>query len=152
PRCLANGQLPGHVFTARPGQILALHLEARLDSRDPISTLEVVQDGHVVRTVPFAEFKRTGALATLTFRESGWFLVRARADVSGTFRFASTGPFYVEIGPNTRRISRASASFFLEWLRERMNGIKLEDRAQQAEVLTYHRQAEKFWQEKLAQA
>ena len=74
------------------------------------------------------------------------------ADVPGTFRFASTGPFYVEVGSSPRRVSKASAQFFLDWVRERMGQIKLADTHQQDEVLQPHRQAERFWLERVAQA
>ena len=50
------------------------------------------------------------------------------------------------------RISRASAQFFLDWVRERSGRIKLEDPAQREEVLAYQRVAEKLWQEKVARA
>jgi hypothetical protein len=102
--------------------------------------------------VPFLEWKKTGSLGAVTFQESGWFLVRAIADVPNTFRFASTGPFYAEVGPVSRRVSRASAQFFLDWVRERMGQIKLDDPVQQGEVFKYHRQAEQFWQETVANA
>jgi len=74
------------------------------------------------------------------------------ADVPGTFRFVSTGPFYVEFGSPSRRVSKASAQFFLDWVRERMGQIKLADPHQQEEVMQFHRQAERFWREKVAQA
>jgi len=151
-RCRANGQWPGHIFKAGAGQTLGINLEAALDSRDPISSLEIIQNGRVVRTMPYAEWKRNGSLGAIRFSESGWFLVRAMADVPGTFRFASTGPFYVEIGPVARRVSKASAQFFLDWVRERMKQIKLDDPSQQDEVVQTHRAAERFWQEKVAHA
>jgi hypothetical protein len=151
-RCRANGKWPGHVFQAAAGETVSLKLETALDSRDPITALEVIQNGRVVRRVPYAEWKQTGALGAVTFHESGWFLVRAMADVPGTFRFASTGPFYVEVGSGPPRVSKASAQFFLDWVRERLGQIQLADPAQQEEVLPYHRQAERFWQTKLAQA
>jgi hypothetical protein len=150
-RCRANGELPGHVFKASQAEALSLRLDAKLDSRDAMSALEIIQNGHVVRTVPLSEWKKTGSLGTVTFQESGWFLVRTIADVPGTFRFASTGPFYVEAA-ESRRVSRGSAQFFLEWVRERMAQIKLDDPGQQEEVLKYQRQAEQFWQEKVAQS
>jgi hypothetical protein len=151
-RCRANGQWPGHVFKAQNGAALEIKLDAALDSRDLVSSLEIIQNGRVVRTIPPTERKRIGSLGTIRFNESGWFLIRAMADVPGTFRFASTGPFYVEAGPAARRVSKASAQFFLDWVRERMKQIKLEDPRQQDEVLQYHRAAEQFWQEKVAQA
>jgi len=150
-RCRANGQLPGHIFKAQAGQALDLNVAAALESRDLVSSIEIIQNGRVTRTVPHSEWKRTGSLGKIKFEESGWFLIRAIADVPGTFRFASTGPFYVEIGPTARRVSKASAQFFLDWVRERMKQIKLADR-QQDEVIQYHRVAERFWQEKVAEA
>ena len=39
---------------------------------------------------------RAAIAGKISFSRSGWFLVRAIADVAQTFRFASTGPFYVE--------------------------------------------------------
>ena len=151
-RCRANGQLPGHVFKAQAGQALEIEFQVKLDSRDPVPAVEIIQNGRVARTMPFAEWKQTGSLGSLRFTESGWFLVRALADVPTTFRFASTGPFYVEIGPPTRRVSKISAQFFLDWTRERMKQIKLDDPQQRDEVLQFHRDAERFWQEKVAQA
>lgn len=151
-RCRANGQWPGHVFKAAAGVTVSLRLEATLDSRDPIDSIEVIQNGRVARRVSFSEWKQTGSLGTVKFDQSGWFLVRTIAAVPRTFRFASTGPFYVEVGSSARRISKVSAQFFLDWVRERMGQIKLADSLQQEEVVQPHRQAEQFWLEKVAQA
>ena len=46
----------------------------------------------------------------------------------------------------------ASAQFFLDWVHERMKKISLDDPRQQEEVLRHHRDAARFWQEKVAQA
>ena len=81
-------------------------------------------------------------MGAMTFTESGWFLFRVIADNKKTFRFASSAPFYVEIGPDKHRISKESAQFFLDWTRERMKRIKLDDPAQRQEVLQFHEQAE----------
>jgi hypothetical protein len=40
--------------------------------------------------------------------------------VPGTFRFASTAPFYVEIGDKPKRIHRADVGFFIGWIEERI--------------------------------
>jgi hypothetical protein len=137
----ADGKLPGHVF-ASPGP-LKLRLEIRTWGRDRIRALEVVRDGRI-------EPAQDGA--TVEFTRSGWFLVRALADNEATFRFASTAPFYVEIGEPKRPIHRASAQFFLDWVRQRIARVKLEDAAQREEVLSHHRAAEKFWQERVERA
>lgn len=150
-RCRANGEWPGHVFSVPAGGEVAIGLTALITTRDPISRIEIIRNGRVERSVPFAEWERSGSLGALNFKESGWFLVRTIADVPQTFRFASTAPFYVEIGGQPR-VSRASALFFLDWVRERTTRVKLDDPAQRAEVLEHHAMAEKFWSEKVAQA
>lgn len=151
-RCLANGEWPGHVFNVAANVPIELTLEATLDSRDPIRVVEIVQNGRVIRTVSPSELKQGGALGVVRFNESGWFLVRAMAAVPETFRFASTGPFYVEIGESPRRVSRNSTQFFLDWVRERAKQIKLDNPRQYDEVLGSHRAAEKFWENKVAGA
>jgi hypothetical protein len=139
-RVTAGGVLPGHVF--RSEKPIAVELAARLDGRDPVETLEIVRNGRVERTVPV-----TGALGKIEFVSSGWFLVRCIAKNEKTFRFASTAPFYVEIGDRPDRISRASAQFFVDWIDERMARVplKLKDPEQLEEVLTWHRHAREFW-------
>jgi hypothetical protein len=145
-------KLPGHVFTAPEGRELALDVRVKLTSRDHIPFLEIVKNGQVERRITLEQWSKTGTLGTLRFNKSGWFLVRAITDNPKTFRFASTGPFYVEIGEHKSRISKASARFFLDWVRERAARVKLDDAQQRDDVLRYHRMAEKFWQEKLTAA
>src|SRR5262249_30036539 len=79
------------------------------------------------------------------FKASGWFLVRAVAENPRTFRFAATAPFSVEVGDAKRRVSKSPAKFFLEWVRERAERVKLDDARQREEVLKYHTVAEEFW-------
>lgn len=147
----ANGHIPGHVFEAAANEILEIHLEATLASRDPISSLEVIRNGIVERTVPVREGARNHSLGTLHFKDSGWFLIRAVADVKETFRFASTAPYYVEVG-ESKRVSRSAAQFFLDWVNERADRIALDDAGQRAEVMTYVEQARNFWERRIAQA
>jgi hypothetical protein len=71
-------------------------------------------------------------------------LIRAVADNDKTYRFASTGPYYVEIGEKPR-ISKTSAQFFLDWVDQRRSRIKLDDREQLESVLKHHDRARQFW-------
>jgi hypothetical protein len=151
-RVQANGQLPGHIFHAASGREIAIEIKAALTTRDPISFLEIIKNGQVERKVKVPDGSPAIDLGQLHFKERGWFLVRAIADNPKTFPFASTAPFYVEIGPQKSRISKASAQFFLDWTRERMKRIKIDDPNQSQEVLQHHLRAEKVWQERLAQA
>jgi hypothetical protein len=146
-RVRAGGQLPGHVFTGAAGEEVRLEITADLTGNDPVPFLEIIKDGEVERRVPFREWSRAGTLGTLRFRTSGWFLVRAITDNPRTFRFASTAPYYVEVGETARRISKRSARFFLDWTRERAGRIRLDDPDQRREVLEYHTRAEKYWRD-----
>jgi hypothetical protein len=87
----------------------------------------------------------------ITFDRSGWFLIRAVTNAPKTYRFALTGPYYVEIGYQ-RRISRSAAQFFLDWVFERARQITLSDPDQRREVLQSHRQARDFWQDLVSKA
>lgn len=117
-------EMPGHVFHADAGQEVELEIGLTLSTRDKISYLEVVKDGRRVHEVRLADWEKLGGkLPPLRFQQSGWFLVRAVTDLPNTYRFASTGPYYVEIGYQPR-ISRGSAQFFLDWLDERAKKFK----------------------------
>jgi hypothetical protein len=142
-RVTANGRLPGFVFTANDQ--VDLDLSGILEGRDTVEDIEIIRDGNVVQKLPAAQLAKGGSLGKLTFKSSGWFLVRAIADHSRTFRFASTAPWYVEVGESKKRVSRASARFFLDWTDERMKRINLGDPLKREEVLEPHRRAREFW-------
>jgi hypothetical protein len=151
-RVTANNQFPGAIFQEAEGKEIILELKAALTSRDTIRALEVIKNGRVEHRIPYADWQKNGSIGKLHFRESGWFLVRTIADHASTFRFASTAPFYVEIGKTKRRVSKASAQFFLDWTIERANRVKLPDPGQLREVLHYHDRSKQFWQEMVAKA
>jgi hypothetical protein len=151
-RVLVNGQHPGHVFSGPKDKEVELDVKVSLTSRDPIRFLEIIKNGQVERKVPYEDWARTRTLGRISFQKSGWFLVRAITENPKTFRFASTGPFYVEVGDVKQHISRASVQFFIDWVQERMDRIKLDDPEQKKSVLQHHRRAETFWQAILASA
>jgi hypothetical protein len=146
-----EGQLPGHVFEAEAGANLELEVGLTLSTREPISYLEIVRDGKVKHSIAFDTYAHSGKLPKLQFDRSGWFLIRAVTDLPKTYRFAMTGPYYVEIG-GQRRISKSAAQFFLDWVDQRAEQIKLAYPQQQREVLDGHRQARTFWQDVLSRA
>lgn len=155
--CRANGELPGHVFALNEKQ-LEVKLDVELSSNDPVSTVEIIHNGKVVSSVRCESKVGSQKLAAaLTFGQSGWFLVRAIADNKQTFRFASTAPFYLELRGAKRYVSRRSSQFFVDWVRERIDRIKLAssklaDEKERREVLGNQQQALTFWQQKLAAA
>jgi hypothetical protein len=148
-RANVRGQLPGYVFTAPAGQTVELGVSLSLSTRDPIRYLEIVKNGEIERSVPIDQWN--GTLAPLVFKESGWFLIRAVADLENTYRFASTGPYYVEIGEPARRISRASARFFLDWVEQRSQRLE-SSKGATADDRGLYEQAIRFWQKRVDQA
>jgi hypothetical protein len=145
-----EGELPGHVFQADAGQEVALEVGLTLSSRDPISYLEIVQNGRTVHEIRLDQWAKAGGkLPPVKFRDSGWFVVRAVNDLSATHRFASTAPYYVEIGYQPR-ISRAAVQFFLDWLdaREKRPKGAESDGATDRQV----EQARDFWRDLLTKA
>jgi hypothetical protein len=151
-RPFVGGKLPGHVFKASAGGEVVLDAVINLTTRDKVTAIEVVENGRVKHSLRVEDLvKQKGELPALVFKESGWFLIRAVTDNEKTFRFASTGPYYVEIG-NRPHISRTSAHFFLDWVNERRERVKLEDPQQRAEVLKYHDEARRYWEDTVAKA
>ncbi len=140
-----EGYPPGHVFRAAAGEALDFEIDLTVSTRDPITYLEIVKDGRVAHSLRFEEYAEAGRLPPVSFDRSGWFLIRVVADLPDAYRFAMTGPFYVEIGER-RRISREAAQFFLDWVHERAGRIEIADPAQRTEVLAAHRAARDFWQ------
>ncbi len=145
-RPTVNGQLPGHVFAVEKGQELELEIGLTLSTRKPISYLELIKNGRVEHSIRFDDYAKSGKLPKLTFQESGWFLIRAVTDLPKTYRFAMTGPYYVEVDYQ-RRISRQAAGFFLDWVYERAKQIKASDSQQGRKELAHHRKARDFWQD-----
>jgi hypothetical protein len=147
-----NGQLPGHVFRGDVGHPVELQISLNLSTRDKVEYLEVIKDGKTAHEIRLDQWAANGGkLPPVTFDKSGWLLVRAISTNPKTFRFASTGPYYVEIDQQPR-ISKASAEFFHDWVIERAKRIKLTDEKQKAEVLEFHRQARVFWKKRVEEA
>lgn len=146
-----NGQLPGHVFEEPEGRPAEFEIALTLSTREPIHYLEIIKDGHVEHEVSFDDYRQGGRLPKVRFDQSGWFLLRAVTDLPNTYRFAMTGPYYVQIGPRPR-ISKRSAQFLLDWATERQRQIELDDPEQRAAVLAFHQKAREFWQDLLSKA
>jgi hypothetical protein len=147
-----NGHLPGHVFVAEVGESVKLEAALTLAVRDKVEYLEIIKNGNVVHEVALRDYAESGGkLPPVEFQSSGWMLIRAVTNNPDTFRFASTGPYYVEIGQEPR-ISRSAAEFFRDWVRERIERVKLDDPDQRGSVLRHHERAVEFWQDRIALA
>jgi hypothetical protein len=114
----------------------------------------LIENGDVSHTIPCSEELTQQHTFELAVDQPGWFLVRAVADVENTFRFATTAPWFVEVGDMKDRISRKSVQFFLDWVDERIERVKakIDDETQREEVLVWHLKAREFWTERLKMA
>ncbi|NLF67666.1 MAG: hypothetical protein GX575_01285 [Candidatus Anammoximicrobium sp.] len=147
-----NGKLPGHVFQADAGQSLSLEATLNLSVRDKVDYLEIVKDGKAVHQVRLQDWAKAGGqLPPVEFDRSGWILIRAVTGHPKTYRFASTGPWYVEIG-NQRRISRKATQFFFDWVYERARRLELPVGEKRDAVIADHRAARDYWHRLLARA
>ncbi len=142
-RVKVTDQRPGQVFSAEQGP-LELPIEIQLATRDPLRYLEVVQNGQVVETIPLQQGQGIQAMPVVRFDASGWFLVRVISAVEPTYRFASTGPFYVELAGQSR-VSRRACQFFFDWTVERRAAVELTHSQEAAEVDALYQTAEDFW-------
>jgi hypothetical protein len=143
----ADGQDPGHVFRSPGGEKVTITLDARVEGNDPLEAIEVIRDGAVVERLAGHTPGDRPRLSPQVFEKSGWFLVRAIAAVPETFRFASTAPFYVEVGDRARTVHRGDVAFFLRWIAERIATLEadrdgyLRETERKSAVLGPHREA-----------
>lgn len=144
-RIRANGTLSGETLHGSSNAPLTVEIDGDIDSRDPIRKIELVHNGKIT------EIKLP---ANIIVRQSGWFLIRAIADVSDTFRFASTAPWFVEIDDEPLKPDYAAASFFLEWAKQRKGNVEraIADEVKRSEVSAAHAKAISFWQDTVAHA
>jgi len=150
-RPLIGGKLPGHTFHGAAGETIELDVNVQVTTGSG-GYLEIVKNGEVVHSVRLDEWAKDGILPPLKFDASGWFLVRVISEVEDNFRFASTGPYYVEIGDVRHRISRQSAQYFLDWTNERAAMLDLEDSTQHDVVQADLQRARDFWQQRVDEA
>lgn len=144
-RPIANDERPGHVFRVPAGGELEVDVAMNLTTRDKLGYLDIVYNGRVASSIRLEEWAQTGHFPPLKIKQSGWFLVRVVTQNEETYRFASSAPWYVEVG-DTPHVSRRSAQFFLDWVNERGAMIKLADADEQAGVLRHIDMGRKFWQ------
>ena len=135
-RLRANGTLSGEIL--KGAETVTIKLEGKIDSNTPIDRIELVRSGVVQKIELPYEF---------SIETSGWFLVRAITTAQETFRFASTAPWYIEIGGAPMKPDRDAASFFLKWTRERRVRAlaTLKDETKRKEVASTYDEAIAYW-------
>ncbi len=112
----------------------------------------IIKTGRIYATLLPADIRDGKIQTDLSFDQSGWFLVRVIAKNPYTFRFASTAPYYVEIGQEKKRISRSSAQYLLDWARLRASRIELSDPEQRKQVFSAIDKGLAYWENMVGKA
>ena len=143
----ANGTFPGSTFDFH-GDAKTIQLEIELTSQDPISAIDIVHNGKIVKRVPCKRGIAQKMSVDLLVDGPGWFLVRAITDVEHTFRFASTAPWFVLSPSRDMPVDLRSVEFFSQWVDQRIQRIRdsVRDPDQRQLVLKPHLEAKLFWQ------
>jgi hypothetical protein len=150
-RPLANARVPGHVFQQPAGETLEIEVFVNFTAADTVNYFELIKNGRLAQSIRYEDIAQTGRFKPVEFEESGWFLIRAVTDVEETYRFATSAPWYVEVGDEPKRVSRASAEFFLHWLEERVETLRSDGNLSPA-VEKAWAEARAFWEKLVEQA
>ena len=144
-----NNHLPGTVFRPQQEPPFQLEFSATLHTREKISYLEIIQDGQVTHTVPLDKWvAANGRLPPVQFEQSGWALLRAVIDAGEDYRYAMSGPFYVQLNDEPH-ISRKAAGFFRDWATARRDALR---QKAPASDLKFHEAAVRYWNQRESQA
>jgi hypothetical protein len=150
-RPLANRRPPGHVFKLESGA-LEIDIAMNMAIREKVSYVQVIHNGRVAQNVRLEDWAKNGHFPPLHVDGSGWFLVRVATDVAETYRFAASGPWYVEANDGKPLISRKSVQFFLDMLNARATEAERTAGNQREAIAATYAQARKFWEDLLAKA
>lgn len=149
---LFNGLLPGETIQLATGKTYEVETTLSLSLKEKADYLEIIRNGLVAEKVSLDEYaKARGRLPKIKFSESGWMLVRVVTNNKDAYRFASSGPIYVQIG-DAPLLKRESAQFFLDWVLERARMIQKSTAQDKEKVLEAMRPAFEFWKSKVEQA
>jgi len=143
-----GGEMPGHVFQARAGEVLKLQPELALSVRDPVDYLEVILNGQVHYSARLDEFARAGGrIPPLEIHESSWVTIRVVTLHEDHFRAATTAPWYIDFDSRPR-ITEQAVAFFQRWLSEYEERLKKLPTEELRAHVPYIRAAREFWAER----
>ena len=112
----ANDKLPGHVF--KSDKEVELKLDLEIKSRDVVTEIQIIKNGEVVESIPYADWENGEVFDLVKFKKSGWVIVRVLTNNEQSYRMAMSAPYYIEIGENKNYINKQDVKFFLDWAKE----------------------------------
>jgi hypothetical protein len=113
-----DGQEPGSTVRFAGGRH-PLRIRAEALTSRPLARLEIIANGHVVRSV--SQPDREGRWIVETEHavdQNAWVAARAFEPAGQTIRFAHTSPIYIDVGRASPAIE--DARFFLDWIDREM--------------------------------
>ena len=147
---LFNGVLPGETIQIADGSSCEVETSLTLSLKEKAEYLEIIRNGLVAEKISLDEYaKARGRLPKLTFHKSGWMLVRVVTRNRNAYRFATSGPIYIQIGDQAI-CKKTSAQFFLDWIVERGRMIRASSAEDKLEALEQLRDGFDFWKEMVA--
>ena len=147
---LFNGVLPGETIQVADGSSCEVETSLTLSLKEKAEYLEIIRNGLVAEKISLDEYaKARGRLPKLTFHKSGWMLVRVVTRNRNAYRFATSGPIYIQIGDQAI-CKKTSAQFFLDWIVERGRMIRASSAEDKLEALEQLRDGFDFWKEMVA--
>jgi hypothetical protein len=140
-----GGQIPGHVFQARSGEVLELVAELLLSVRDPVDYLEVIHNGRVHYSARLDEFAlQGGVIPHLLVKESSWVTIRVVTLYEDHFRAAMSAPWYIDFD-GQRRVTTEAVEFFRDWLSAYEQQLKKLPAEELQRHVPHVRAAREFW-------
>lgn len=144
---LFNGVLPGETFQVGEGKSIDIEPTLTLSLKEKAEYLEIIRNGLVAKKISLDEYaKARGRLPKVTFTESGWMLVRVVISNKNSYRFAMSGPIYIEVGRKPV-LKKESAKFFLDWVIERGKQLKASSSEESEHAFEQIRPAYQFWKQ-----
>ncbi len=139
------GEIPGHVFTARSGEVLQLQPELTLTVRDPVEYLEVIKNGQVFYSARLDEFAKAGGIMPMMeVDQSSWVIIRVVTLHEDHYRAAVSAPWYIDFD-NQPRVGQKGVKFFQRWLADYEARLKKLPPADLKRHVPFVKSARTFW-------
>ncbi len=119
-RISVDGKEPGSEVRLAEGSPAKVHVEAEAVSVIPIETLDLVQDGKVVASIPAVDPWHAKISADIPVERSGWLAARVSGPENqhlllDSFVYAHTSPIYLKTGHAVPQ-SPEDARYFVKWM------------------------------------
>ena len=148
-----NGKLPGSRFRSEGDRPFSLKAQSRCTYHQPISRLEIIMNGEIVKTLKPQPHKLDNGAYRYEFNyehpisDSSWMAVRAFSETGGRVRFVHSAPVHVDVPSRPLRPKRREIRYFVRRMEEEIarnrSVLDTESLAEYQKALETFRQLEK---------